>query len=344
MALWILRVFFLVIASAVGISIASSLDQADQGFPLAIALVLIACAIVSVDILVRRKPIEIVSCTYFGILVGLLLTYIIGVAFDPILRIADVADIESLKGNIQLMLGIPLCYICISILIQTRNDFRFMIPYIEFSRELKGILPWILDTSVIIDGRIAHLVSTNIMDNRLVMPRFILQELQNVADSSDKLRRTRGRRGLDILQQIQDNHEIDFTIDETDLPEMLNQPVDMKLVLLAQHLGGKIVTGDYNLNKVAQLNDVPVINLNDIAKALKPTFLPGEIFEVKIVKPGEGEQQGIGYLDDGTMIVVENGRDRVNEMARVSVTRVLQTSAGQMIFTDYEEPSDASDT
>ena len=122
---------------------------------------------------------------------------------------------------------------------------------------------------------------------------------------------------------------------------MQNQPVDMKLVLLAQHLGGKVVTGDYNLNKVAQLNKVPVINLNDIAKALKPTFLPGETFDVKIVKIGEGENQGVGYLDDGTMIVIENGRDHLNELARVIVTRVLQNSAGQMIFSDYEKPTEA---
>ena len=198
-----------------------------------------------------------------------------------------------------------------------------------------------LDTSVIIDGRIAELVSTQIMDNRIVMPLFILQELQNIADSSDKLRRSRGRRGLDILQELQNTRSIDFAIDETELPEMRNQPVDMKLVLLAQHLGGKVVTGDYNLNKVAQLNKVPVINLNDIAKALKPTFLPGETFDVKIVKIGEGENQGVGYLDDGTMIVIENGRDHLNELARVIVTRVLQNSAGQMIFSDYEKPTEA---
>jgi uncharacterized protein YacL len=341
MALWVLRAIFLVIATAVGISIVSSPEMYEQGFLFAISLILIACAIVSIDILIRRKPIEIVSCTYFGILVGLLLTYIIGVAVNPILQFSGIEDPSRYQGAVQLMVGVPLCYICISVLIQTRSDFRFIIPYVEFSRELKGILPWILDTSVIIDGRIADLVATNIMDNRLLMPRFILQELQNIADSSDKLRRSRGRRGLDILQQLQNNHSIDFSIDETDLPQLENQPVDMKLVLLAQHLGGKIVTGDYNLNKVAQLNKVPVINLNDIAKALKPTFLPGEMFDVKIVKAGEGDNQGVGYLDDGTMIVVENGRDHVDDMARVSVTRVLQTSAGQMIFTDYEEPAES---
>ncbi len=341
MALWVLRGIFLIIATAVGISIVMSPDYSEQGFLFAISLLMIACAIVSADILIRRKPIEIVSCTYFGILVGLLLTYIIGVAVNPILQFSGIDDPSKYQGAIQLMLGVPLCYICISVLIQTRNDFRFIIPYVEFSRELKGILPWVLDTSVIIDGRIAELVSTQIMDNRIVMPLFILQELQNIADSSDKLRRSRGRRGLDILQELQNTRSIDFAIDETELPEMRNQPVDMKLVLLAQHLGGKVVTGDYNLNKVAQLNKVPVINLNDIAKALKPTFLPGETFDVKIVKIGEGENQGVGYLDDGTMIVIENGRDHLNELARVIVTRVLQNSAGQMIFSDYEKPTEA---
>ena len=337
MALWILRAVFLLISTGVGISIVSSPDQYEHGFLIAIGLLLTACVIVSLDILMRRKPIEIVSCSYFGILVGLFLTYIIGVAVDPILQFSGVEDSDKLKGAVQLLIGIPLCYICISLLIQTRNDFRFVIPYVEFSRELKGSLPCVLDTSVIIDGRIAELVNTNILDNRLVMPGFVLLELQNIADSNDKMRRTRGRRGLDILQALQSNRTIDFAIDETELPEMVNQPVDMKLVLLAKHLGGKIVTGDYNLNKVAQLHDVSVINLNDISKALKPAFLPGENFQVKVVKQGEGDDQGIGYLDDGTMIVVEGGRQHLHELVRVSVTRVLQTSAGQMIFTAYEE-------
>lgn len=337
MALWILRAVFLLISTGVGISIVSSPDAYDHGFLIAIGLLLVAVGIVSLDILLRRKPIEIVSCTYFGVLVGLFLTYIIGVAVDPILQFSGVEDPAKLKGAVQLLIGIPLCYVCISLLIQTRNDFRFIIPYVEFSRELKGSVPCLLDTSVIIDGRIADLVNTQILDNRLVMPGFVLLELQNIADSNDKMRRTRGRRGLDILQTLQNNRAIDFSIDESELPEMVNQPVDMKLVLLAKHLGGKIMTGDYNLNKVAQLHDVAVINLNDISKALKPAFLPGENFQVKVVKQGEGEDQGVGYLDDGTMIVVEGGRSHLHELVRVSVTRVLQTSAGQMIFTSYEE-------
>jgi uncharacterized protein YacL len=215
---------------------------------------------------------------------------------------------------------------------QTKDDFRFIIPYVEFSKEIKGLKPYILDTSVVIDGRIADVVETHVLDNQLIMPRFVLAELQNIADSSDRLRRSRGRRGLDILNRLRSDPAVDLKMYDRELPEFDGQPVDMKLVLLAKHLEGKIVTGDYNLNKVAKLHNVEVINLNDIANALKPVFLPGERVQVRIVKPGEEAGQGVGYLDDGTMIVVEGGRDHLGKEVKVNVTSVLQTSAGRMIF------------
>jgi len=237
-----------------------------------------------------------------------------------------------LRQSVPLMIGMAACYLCISLLIQTKDDFRFIIPYVEFSKEVKGLRPYVLDTSVVIDGRIADLVETNALDNQLIMPRFVLSELQGIADSSDKLRRARGRRGLDILNRLRNNQDIDLKIYDRELPEMDGQAVDMKLVLLAKHLDGKIVTGDYNLNKVARLHNVSVVNLNDIANSLKPVFLPGETFGVRIVKPGEEMGQGIGYLDDGTMIVVEGGREHIGKEVKVNVTSVLQTSAGRMIF------------
>ena len=218
---------------------------------------------------------------------------------------------------------------------QTKDDFRFVIPYVEFAKEVKGLKPYILDTSVVIDGRIADVVETHVMDNQLIMPRFVLNELHNIADSSDKMRRSRGRRGLDILNRLRTDDDVDLKIYDRELPEMTGQPVDMKLVLLAKHLEGKLVTGDYNLNKIARLHNVMVINLNDLANALKPVFLPGENVEVRIVKPGEEDGQGVGYLDDGTMIVVEGGRAHVNENVNIAVTSVLQTSAGRMIFGKY---------
>ena len=217
-------------------------------------------------------------------------------------------------------------------MLQTKDDFRFIIPYVEFVKEVKGLKPYVLDTSVVIDARIADVVETKILDNQLIMPRFVISELQAVADSSDKLRRSRGRRGLDILNRLSNNADVDFKIYDRDLPEFAGQTVDLKLVLLAKYLQGKVVTNDYNLNKVARLHGVGVINLNDLANALKPVVLPGEALEVRIVKQGEEPGQGVGYLDDGTMIVVEGGREYINKNVKIAVTSVLQTSAGRMIF------------
>ena len=243
---------------------------------------------------------------------------------------------EQTRDGLQLIIGMVLCYLSVSLLIQTRDDFRFIIPYVEFSKDVKGLKPYILDTSVIIDGRIADVVETKVLDSQLIIPRFVLTELQSIADSSDRLRRSRGRRGLDIMNRLRAKDDVDLQVYEHDLPELGDQPVDMKLVLLAKHLDGKIITNDYNLNKVARLHDVGVINLNDIANSLKPIFLPGESLDLQIVKSGEEHGQGVGYLDDGTMVVVEQGRDHVGEPIKITVTSVLQTSAGRMIFGRFD--------
>jgi uncharacterized protein YacL len=195
----------------------------------------------------------------------------------------------------------------------------------------------VLDTSVVIDGRIADVAETEVFDNQLIMPRFVIGELQGIADSSDRLRRSRGRRGLDILERLRNNPHVDLKIDDRELPEFAGQPVDLKLVLLARHVEGKVVTNDYNLNKVAKLHDVGVINLNDLANSLKPAFLPGELIDIRVVKRGEEAGQGVGYLDDGTMVVVESGSDHVNHVVRIAVTSVLQTSAGRMVFGRYQQ-------
>ena len=229
-----------------------------------------------------------------------------------------------------------LCYTCISLLLQTKDDFRFVIPYVEFAREIKGTRPCILDTSVIIDGRIADVVDTQIVDGQLVIPKFVINELQGIADSSDRMRRSRGRRGLDILNRLRNSETIDVQIFDRDLPEFAGQPVDLKLVALARHLSGKLITNDYNLNKVAQLQDVTVINLNDLANAMKPSFLPGEQISVRVVKAGEEHGQGIGYLDDGTMVVIENGREHIGQQVTIAVTSVIQKSAGRMVFGRFE--------
>jgi uncharacterized protein YacL len=288
-------------------------------------IMFVALGVIGLDIAVRRKRLDTISAVYFGMLVGLLMTYILGLALIPL-------PLDKYRNPVQLVLGLVLSYTCISLLMQTQGDFRFIIPYVEFSKEVKGLKPCILDTSVVIDGRIADVVETHVFDGQLIMPKFVIAELQGIADSSDRLRRVRGRRGLDILNRLRTNPDIELVIYERELPEFAGQPVDMKLVVLTKHLNGKLITNDYNLNKVARLQGVTVINLNDLANALKPVFLPGERIEVRIVKAGEEPGQGVGYLEDGTMVVVESGREHVNQSIVIAVTSVLQTSAGRMVF------------
>ena len=191
----------------------------------------------------------------------------------------------------------------------------------------------ILDTSVIIDGRIADVCETGFIDGTLVIPQFVLKELQLVADSSDSLKRNRGRRGLDILQRIQKMAGIEVTISDVDFPDV--REVDLKLIELARTLQGKIVTNDFNLNKVAQLRGVDVLNVNELANSLKPVVLPGEIMKVFILKEGKEYNQGVAYLDDGTMVVVDNARKMISKTIDIVVTSVLQTTAGKMIFGRY---------
>jgi len=188
----------------------------------------------------------------------------------------------------------------------------------------------LLDTSVIIDGRIADVVETGFMEGILVVPEFVLEELQHIADSSDMLKRNRGRRGLDILKRIQGGKHVEVRIVDQDYDDI--HEVDSKLMKLAKEMGAKIVTNDFNLNKVCELQGIPVLNINDLANAVKPIVLPGEELVVQVIKDGKEHGQGVAYLDDGTMIVVEGGKDFIGEQIGVTVTSVLQTSAGRMVF------------
>jgi uncharacterized protein YacL len=200
----------------------------------------------------------------------------------------------------------------------------------------------ILDTSVIIDGRIADICETGFLEGTLVAPQFVLRELQQVADSSDSLKRNRGRRGLDVLQKIQKMSNVHVLIVETDFPEV--REVDLKLIELARRMSGKIVTNDFNLNKVAQLRGVPVLNINELANSLKPVVLPGELMKVFIIKEGKEAGQGVAYLDDGTMVVVDQARKALGRTIEVSVTSVLQTTAGKMIFCRWPEAGTFDET
>ncbi len=343
MLLIIIRAIFVLVVAGLGVRLAKLPGENPNPAILFVGVVLAGIAVLCLDIFTPRKRIQTISAIYFGLIVGLFLGYLVQIAIEPTLTLF-LPDTTAQHG-LTLVLTVLICYACVSTLLQTKDDFRFIIPYMEFSKEVKGSRPLVLDTSVVIDGRIADVAETRVIDQPLIVPRFVLQELQGIADSSDKLRRNRGRRGLDILNKLQKSTGVEVKIHDAEIPELAGiREVDQKLVVLAKHLGGRVVTNDYNLNKIARLQGVEVINLNDLANALKPIVLPGEALMVKILKRGEEPGQGVGYLDDGTMVVTEHGQQHLGETVRLTVTSVLQTSAGRMIFGRIDHPGSTNRT
>ncbi len=346
--LWLLRGMFGALIIAISLLAARHFYQAQDVYYAWLSFFGILSSgvlIVLTDVLTSNKQITTLSAIYFGLLLGLLLGNILSTALEPFIfdwdaAKAAVAQPQPQRRVLSLLITVICCYISISTLLQTKDEFRFIIPYVEFSRQVKGARPLVLDTSVIIDGRIADICDTRFIDTKLIVPRFVLQELQSVADSSDKLKRNRGRRGLDMLKRMQTNPKVELQIHDTNLPELREvQKVDERLVVLAKALGARVVTNDYNLNKIAQLQGVEVINLNELANSLKSVALPGETMLVRVVKPGDQVGQGVGYLEDGTMIVVEHGRAHIGQEVNITVTSVLQTPAGRMIFGRIEMKS-----
>lgn len=277
----------------------------------------------------RRVSVRGLSAAVFGLVFGLIIAKLL----NDVLSLIPLE--KTIASYLKLITIIIFCYLGMVIAMRGRDEFNLIIPYVKFTRQDQKQDIVILDTSVIIDGRISDIFQTRFVDARIVIPRFVLKELQFIADSSDSLKRNRGRRGLDILHKIQKASNVDVKIHEEDFPDLAD--TDAKLVRLAKMLGGKLFTNDYNLNKVAELQGVPVLNLNELANALKPVVLPGETMEVRIVKEGKEYNQGVAYLDDGTMIVVDNARQMMGQTRTVLVTSVLQTSAGRMIFAKIEE-------
>jgi len=265
-----------------------------------------------------------------GLIVGFIIAFLISQPFMDFKYVGTIVAILS-----YFIFG----YLGIKIAIRKKDDFVW--PQINFKKSFankrqdknakEGIIsPKILDTSVIIDGRIADICKTGFIEGTLVIPEFVLKELRHIADSSDSLKRNRGRRGLDILNILQKDDYVDVLIETKDYGD--NIEVDVKLLKLAKELGGKVLTNDFNLNKVAEFQGVEVLNINELANAVKPVVLPGEEMVVMVVKDGKESGQGLAYLDDGTMIVVEGGKKRIGDSVAVTVTSVLQTAAGRMIF------------
>lgn len=326
--LYIFRAIFIILSGLIGWQIERLFTDGTAGFYGMIGGVGIALLFVLVELGFTKRFIGSISIVMFGLVFGFVISYI----FISVLTMLPwVKDLDKdIRNWLEFGLTFLFCFIAIIAIIRTKDDFKFVIPFIELSRERKGAKPLVIDTSVIIDGRIAELCATGLIDAPLIIPRFVLLELQSLADSADRLKRTRGRHGLDILNQIKKYQHLTIQINEAEFPYI--KDTDQKLMKLTQSLNGRLFTTDFNLNKVAQLEGIEVVNLNDIANALKTVVLPGELLEIKILKPGEERDQGIGYLNDGTMVVVEGGRSSIGQKATVTVTSTLQTSAGKMIF------------
>ncbi len=287
-----------------------------------------------------RRKITTISGMFFGLLAGLVAT----VAFSYIIELIASAwgfdQAEDIIGTIKVLLGISLCYLAITTVLATQDDFRLVIPFVEFSKHLRGSRPLVVDTSALIDARIADLADTGILDYPVVVPRFVIEELQRLADSQDKLKRARGRRGLDVISKLQRSPTLDISIDET---PVRGKAVDQMLVELARSMPARIVSADVALARIASIQGVEMLNLNDVANALKPAVIPGEHLTIHLIKRGEQPGQAVGYLDDGTMVVAEDGGDRLGQKVSIAVTSAIQTSSGRLIFgklTEEYRPAD----
>ncbi len=333
MALLILRAIFLMVSMGIAVLIFNSpaVQASPTWVPWAIltGMVVLPLTVIGLDGMIRRKDLTTITAVYFGLLVGVFVTYVTLLALQPILPLSPN---DPLHSWLPLVLGSVLCYLCTSLLIQTRDDFRFLIPYVEFARDVRGLRPNVLDSTAIVDGRIADLAEAGVFESRFVVPSFVLDELQAAAESNDRQQRTRGRRGLDVLARLRENDAVDIDVITPRQESHDELAMETRVVDLARELGGRVVTIDASAAKLAGVRSVPVINVNDVALALKPTFMPGDAVSVRLVKAGEEPDQGIGYLEDGTMVVVENGREQIGRTVRANVTSTLQTSAGRLVF------------
>ncbi len=334
MTLLYLRIFFIVLSSIVGYYIGALMGNFNMYWQVGGAIVgfIGSNILILVEVAMKRLSVRNLSAAVFGLFFGFFMAWIL----TSVLKLIPMSI--ELFSSLQIILILVFCYLGMVIAMRGKDEFNLIIPYVKFVRQDEREDIVLLDTSVIIDGRIADILQTKFIEGRIVIPRFVLRELQQIADSQDALKRNRGRRGLDILNKIQKDSHLNVRIQEEDFPEI--KDVDAKLVKMAQLLSAKVVTNDFNLNKIAELQRVTVLNINELANALRPVVLPGEMMEVRISKEGKEYNQGVGYLDDGTMVVVDNTRNLIGQVVKVTVTSVLQTSAGRMIFAKHKCPAE----
>ncbi len=324
MALWIFRAIF-VLASA-GTAYSIGLDVGHP-FGLLLAGIIGSVFVIAAEAFISHGPIALISSIVFGALLGLLFATltvtVLGLALSKEVMDAIRRDVTGAFVVIYSYLGIAFIY-------QSRDKFNLIVPYVEFRREEDRPRPVVLDTNVIIDGRIGDLLKTGIFDGPVLVPQIVLHELHQIADSEDKLRRERGRLGLETLNNAMDDPELDVRVQ--DLAPDYDRPVDQQLIRIAKMVNGRLMTNDFNLNRMATLEGVSVVNLNELANAVKPIALPDEQIRLKLIKPGEQPGQGIGYLPDGTMVVVEDAVHMVGQEVDVVVRNTITRETGRIVF------------
>jgi uncharacterized protein YacL len=281
--------------------------------------------VVFFEVFARKVSLKGLSSVVFGMALGILLAWIFSKALELFLLPKDVMD------NAKVFVTFVFIYFGLTLGLKGRGEFNLIIPYVKFQRKELKEEPIVIDTSIIIDARILDIVKTGFLEARFVVPRFVLNELQALADSTEHMKRQKGKRGIEVLHSLKKEQNIEVEIYSEDVEGV--KSVDEKVVVLAQTLDAKILTTDYNLNRIAQLQGVKVLNINDLANALKPTFVAGERFNVKLIKEGKEHNQAIGYLEDGTMIVVENAKWLIGKNVDIEVTSILQSPSGRIIFT-----------
>lgn len=328
----VLRIGFVLLAASLGYYLRIPISSAHGEVPwVGVAIgTLLAIGIIGIERAARDVAPKVLLGGLLGLIVSLLLGHLLTTSLLALPMMGGL-DSFAVRGLLQA----ALVYIGVVLGARKGADFDLDEYKRHFRGESKEQNPKILDTSVIIDGRIADVCETGFLEGTLIIPQFVLRELQQIADSSDPIKRNRGRRGLDILQRIQRSVDVQVKILEQDFPKI--RDVDSKLVALGKQLGAKILTNDFNLNKVAELQGVAVLNVNQLANAVRPVVLPGELMNVHILKEGKEYGQGVAYLDDGTMVVVDSARKYVGKSVDVAVTSVLQTTAGRMIFTRLKD-------
>jgi uncharacterized protein YacL len=335
MALWVIRILFLFLCTIGGYAV-SQVHPEYVGFSFS-SLIGIGLGfgfgglMIAIDELLKGFSLRAFSATTFGLLLGTVVALLIDRS-----GLFEHVDEHPTRWIIRLVLFLSFSYIGIVLAMRSnKEDFSLIIPYVRFAPQNKPDNLILLDTSVIIDGRIADLIEANFVEGLVVVPRFVLRELQQIADSNDPIKRARGRRGLEMLNRLQRNQRNEIKIHDGDFPE--ETEVDAKLIRLARNLRAKLFTNDYNLGKIAELQSVNYVNLHDLAKSMRVTLLPGEMVSLRLVREGKDKGQGVGYLPDGTMVVVNNGQSAVGQQVEAQVQSLLQTGAGIIVFAELKQ-------